>query len=92
MNWQTLKTLAVAKLAERTTWLGLIALAGLLGYTIEPEWANWIVTTGVAVGSMILIATNDVKNVNATMTLRINTVNEKGEVTSSSVEEHPLFV
>lgn len=90
IDWTILKKLAIQKLAERSTWLGLIALAGLLGFTIEPEWATWIVTTGVALGSMILIATNDVTNVNATLTLKVNTVDAKGTVLASTVETTKL--
>lgn len=93
MNWQALKTFLIAKSVERSTWLGLVTLASLLGYTIKPEYVEAIVMIGTGVGGMILLLTSDVRNVNATITMRVQTVDEKtGVVTSTKVEEHPLFV
>lgn len=93
MNWQALTTFLVAKSVERSTWLGLITLASLLGYTIKPEYVEAIVMIGTGLGGMILLLTSDVRNVNATITMRVQTVDDKtGEVLSTKTEEAPLFV
>lgn len=46
-----------ARAQERSTWLGVIALATAGGINIAPELAGAIVNTGVAVVSTIAIAT-----------------------------------
>ncbi len=42
----------LARLAERSTWQGLIALAGALGVSIEPSKAAAIITAGVALAGL----------------------------------------
>jgi hypothetical protein len=47
------------RLMERSTYLGLIGLAGSLGVAIEPGMAEMIVSITGGVVSLILVATKD---------------------------------
>lgn len=49
----------VNRLTERSTWLGLIALATSCGATIESSLAEQIIAAGVAVAGLVGIITND---------------------------------
>ena len=46
----------VAKMNERTTWLGLIALATALGMRIAPEHIELIIQAGLAAGGLAAVA------------------------------------
>jgi hypothetical protein len=74
MNWQALKTYIIARLVERGTWLGLIALAGLLGYAIEPDKIEVIAMIGTGLGGLLMVAFSDpapVQNVTVNPTITI---------------------
>ncbi len=49
----------INRLTERSTWLGLIALATACGATIEEAMAEQIITAGIAVAGLIGIVTRD---------------------------------
>lgn len=44
---------------ERSTWLGLIALATACGWMASPEQADAIVQAGVAIGGLLAACTRD---------------------------------
>ena len=44
---------------ERTTWLGVIAIASSFGITIAPEMIEHIITAGLAISGLIAIAVKD---------------------------------
>lgn len=47
------------RLTERSTWLGVIALATACGATIEAAIAEQIITAGMAVAGLIGVVTKD---------------------------------
>ncbi len=47
------------RLKERSTWLGLIALATAGGATISAELAEQIIAAGVAIAGIVGVATAD---------------------------------
>ncbi len=49
----------INRLTERSTWLGLIALATACGATIEEAMAEQIIAAGMAVAGLIGIVTRD---------------------------------
>ncbi len=49
----------INRLTERSTWLGVIALATACGATIEAAIAEQIIATGMAVAGLIGIVTKD---------------------------------
>lgn len=49
----------INRLTERSTWLGLIALATACGATIETSLAEYIVSAGVALAGLVGIVTRD---------------------------------
>ena len=51
------------RVVERSTWIGLLALAGLFGYHIEPELEEQIITAIAAVTAVIFTVTSDKKKV-----------------------------
>lgn len=67
MNWTALKTYVLDRLVERGTWLGLIALAGLLGYVIDPEKIEVIVMIGTGLGGLLMVAFADPATVQVTV-------------------------
>lgn len=46
----------VTKLNERTTWLGLIAIAAVAGYRVAPEHVELIVQGGLVLGGFVAVA------------------------------------
>ena len=48
-----LKTYLIARIKERSTWLGLIALATSGGVTLFPAYSNIIVAAGASIGGFI---------------------------------------
>lgn len=48
-----------SRLKERSTWLGLIALATACGATIEPLLAEQIIAAGMAIAGLIGVLTKD---------------------------------
>ena len=51
------------RIAERSTWIGVMALAGICGYTIKPELQEQILTAISAVVAIIFTVTSDKKRV-----------------------------
>lgn len=51
------------RLAERSTWLGILTLAGICGYQINPELQEQIITAISAVVAVIFTITSDKKRV-----------------------------
>lgn len=49
--------------AERSTWLGLLTLAGICGYDIAPELKEQILTAVTAIVAVIFAVTSDTKKV-----------------------------
>lgn len=49
----------INRLTERSTWLGLIALATACGAIIETSLAEYIVSAGVALAGLVGIVTRD---------------------------------
>lgn len=49
----------LARLKERSTWLGLTSLLSAVGVALSPEISEKIVIAGVAVASLIVAATSD---------------------------------
>lgn len=47
------------RLKERSTWIGLISLVGVVGVTLNPEQTEAIVTAGVGLVSAIATFTKD---------------------------------
>lgn len=45
------------RLAERNTWVGLIALASALGASLSPEQSQTIATVGTTVVGLVLAGT-----------------------------------
>lgn len=48
-----------ARASERSSYLGLVALAGSFGIVIEPELAQWIISGSGLIAGFILLATKD---------------------------------
>ncbi|WP_198148244.1 hypothetical protein [Elstera litoralis] len=53
MNW------LFDRLAERSTWLGVVGLLSAVGVAVSPEAKEAIATAGVAVAAAIAILTKD---------------------------------
>lgn len=49
----------VARLRERSTWIGLTGLLTALGLALEPEQAEAIVVAGIAIGGAVAAFTKD---------------------------------
>lgn len=58
----TLVQFALDRAKERSTWVGLIGMLSTLGVALKPELAEAIASVGVAVSSMILVITEDMKH------------------------------
>ncbi len=52
-------TWSLARLKERSTWLGLIGVLSAVGITLEPAMREAIITMGVALAGGIAIVTSD---------------------------------
>lgn len=57
MNW------IKKRIAERSTWLGILTLAGICGYDIAPELKEQILTAIAAIVAVIFTVTSDKKRV-----------------------------
>jgi len=55
----------INRLTERSTWLGLIALASSCGATIATELTEPIITIGVALAGLVGIVTKDKGSANS---------------------------
>jgi hypothetical protein len=51
--------LVMERLKERSTWMGLIALAGIIGLQLEAAQLEAIIGAGTAAASLVLILTAD---------------------------------
>ena len=49
----------VARLKERSTWLGILGIVTAAGISLSPEQVEAITAVGVAVGGLILVLTKD---------------------------------
>ncbi len=56
MNW---RDWIAARLAERSTWLGVIAIVGAAGYAIRPDLAEAIITLGTGLAGTLLAVGKD---------------------------------
>jgi hypothetical protein len=54
-----MKKYILARLKERTTWLGLIAIATAFGIQLSPEQIEAIATIGLAIAGILHAATPD---------------------------------
>lgn len=70
-NWQALYTFLLTRALERSTWLGLIALLGLLGYVVRPEHAEVIVMIGTGIAGLLMVATSDPPAVKVYPTIKV---------------------
>ena len=50
---------ALARLKERSTWLGLISLAAALGLLLSPEQKEAIIAAGMALAGLLSAFTRD---------------------------------
>jgi hypothetical protein len=56
MNWKGARDYIMGRLAERSTWGGLITLSTTVGgFIVKPEHIEQIAMAGAAVGSLLLI-------------------------------------
>lgn len=58
-DWNAAVAFIIARLQERTTWLGLLAFAGLIGWRVAPEHIELIVQSGLGLGGLLLVAVKD---------------------------------
>lgn len=49
------------RLKERSTWLGLITLASIAGYSLRPEQQELVVTLGMSLAALVSTFTADAK-------------------------------
>lgn len=56
-----IKAYIIARLTERSTWLGFIALATSAGVTFFPQFSNVIVAAGASIGGFISAVLPDPK-------------------------------
>lgn len=61
LKQQTTMNKILARLKEKTTWQGFIAIAALAGLQLSPENADLIVQAGIALAAAILIFTKESK-------------------------------
>lgn len=54
------------RVAERSTWVGIMTLAGLFGYSIRPELQEQLLTAIAAITAVIFTITSDKKPVEVT--------------------------
>jgi hypothetical protein len=54
-----MKNYIIARLKERTTWLGLIAIATAFGCHLSQEQSQAIVTIGLGLAGLLHVATPD---------------------------------
>lgn len=54
-------TYIAARLAERSTYIGLIGLLSVFGVTIAPEYQEMIISGGISFASLIGVFTGDGK-------------------------------
>ena len=50
----------LARLKERSTWLGIVSLITVAGVALSPEQSEGIVNAGVAIAGLVAVFTNDV--------------------------------
>ena len=74
------------RVIERSTWFGIFALAGILGYEIKPELQEQIVTAIGAVVAVIFTVTSDKKRVEV-VSNGSQTENRQTGVTGSTEQE-----
>jgi hypothetical protein len=47
------------RLTERSTWIGVLTLLGVVGVSVSPEQKELIVSAGLALGAVVLAFTKD---------------------------------
>ena len=52
----------VARLKERTTYLGIVAVLSAAGYVVDQALLDKIIAIGTSIAGLILILTKDIKN------------------------------
>ena len=61
-KWHKLIEWSAARLKERSTWLGILAVISAAGYTFDTALLEKIVAVGTALAGLILMITKDYKN------------------------------
>ena len=85
VNMQTIADYIVARMQERSTWIGLTTAASALGVALSPEQAQAIITLGVGIAGVIAAVTADVKRGTTTdITTNITTTRGSGGPTSTT--------
>ena len=59
MDFSTIIDWVLARLAERSTWLGFVTLLASTGMTLDPNQAALIVAAGGAVAGAVMVFTKD---------------------------------
>lgn len=59
MDFTLLRDWVLARLAERSTWVGAVTLLASLGLTLDPNQAAMIVSVGGALAGAIMVFTKD---------------------------------
>lgn len=59
MNFENIKNWVLARLMERSTWLGVITVLASFGMTIDPDQAAMVVAIGGALAGAIMVFTKD---------------------------------
>jgi hypothetical protein len=65
MDFKTILDWVLARMAEPTTWRGLIGLAAAAGVVINPHYAAMILAGGMGLAGFIGVVSKDPKNIAA---------------------------
>lgn len=74
MNFQVLLEWVLARMAEPTTWRGIIGIISACGATISPEHAAAILAGGMGLAGFINVVMKDPKNIAEDVKSAINNV------------------
>ena len=74
MNFQVIFNWVLARMAEPTTWRGIIGILAACGATISPQNAAAILAGGMGIAGFIGVVTKDPKNVSADIAAAVNDV------------------
>lgn len=73
IDWKGLVEFALARLSERSTWTGMIAIATAAGMAIAPDLAEQVATAGAAIAGVVLLLTKDKPQVTVQPVLVVET-------------------
>lgn len=74
MNFQVLLDWVLARMAEPTTWRGLIYVLSACGVALSPQNASAILAGGMGLAGFLAVVTKDPKNIGAEISAAINDV------------------